>query len=37
MLADNLTTHSFGAALQRTFDGKHPCPLCKAIAEGKKV
>ena len=36
MLVDNLTTHSLGAALERTFDGKHLCPLCKAIAEGKK-
>ena len=36
MLVDNLTTHSLGVALERTFDGKHPCPLCKAIAEGKK-
>src|ERR1035438_7892946 len=36
MLVDNLTTNSFFVALQRTFDGKHPCPLCKAIAEGKK-
>ena len=36
MLVGNLTTNSFGVALQRTFDGKHPCPLCKAIAAGKK-
>jgi len=36
MLADNLTTASFSVALQRTFDGKHPCPLCKAAAEGRK-
>jgi len=36
MLVDNLTSTSFSAALQRTFDGKHPCALCKAIAEGKK-
>jgi hypothetical protein len=25
-----------GEALEKTFDGKHPCCLCKAIAEGKK-
>lgn len=25
-----------GKALEKTFDGKHPCCLCKAIAEGKK-
>ena len=36
ILVDNLTSTSFSAALQRTFDGKHPCALCKAIAEGKK-
>jgi hypothetical protein len=24
------------AALEKTFDGKHPCALCNAIAEGKK-
>src|SRR5262249_25647376 len=23
-------------ALKKTFDGKHPCQLCKAVAEGKK-
>lgn len=23
-------------ALAETFDGNHPCPLCKAIAAGKK-
>jgi hypothetical protein len=27
---------SFGEALEKTFDGKHPCALCKAIAKGKK-
>ena len=36
MLADNLTTCSFTEALQKTFDGKHPCCLCKVIAAGKK-
>jgi hypothetical protein len=35
MLAGNLTTTSFSAAVQRTFDGKHPCALCKAIAKGR--
>ncbi len=24
-----------GEALVKTFDGKHPCPLCKAIAKAK--
>src|SRR6266446_410861 len=23
-------------AIKKTFDGKHPCQLCKAVAEGKK-
>ncbi|MCX6921740.1 MAG: hypothetical protein NT154_00750 [Verrucomicrobia bacterium] len=27
---------TFGEALAKTFDGKHPCALCKAIATGKK-
>ena len=25
-----------GEALEKTFDGKHPCALCKVVAEGKK-
>lgn len=36
MLADNLHSNSFHAAVTKTFDGKHLCPLCKAIAAGKK-
>jgi hypothetical protein len=36
MLIGNLATNPVGVALQRTFDGRHPCPLCKAIAAGKK-
>ena len=36
MLADNLQTHSFSEAVARTFDGKYPCPICRAIAAGKK-
>jgi hypothetical protein len=36
MLVNNLASHSLSAALQRTFDGKHPCPLCRAIAQGRK-
>ena len=27
---------SFKEALHKTFDGKHPCPLCKQIAQGKR-
>ena len=36
MLADNLQSCSFCDAVVKTFDGKHPCCLCKAIAAGKK-
>jgi hypothetical protein len=36
MLADNLRQGSVCHALARTFDGNHPCCLCKAIAAGKK-
>jgi hypothetical protein len=36
MLAENLETSSFQRALQRTFDGKHPCCLCKQIAKDKQ-
>ena len=36
MLADNLRTHSFSESVVRTFDGKHPCPICKALAAAKK-
>ena len=36
MLADNLSCGSVSQAVSRTFDGEHPCPLCKAIAAGKK-
>jgi hypothetical protein len=36
MLADNLHGHSFTEAMTHTFDGQHPCCLCKAIAAGKK-
>ena len=36
MLASNLTRTSLTTALERTFDGKHPCALCKMVAEGRK-
>jgi hypothetical protein len=36
MLADNLCTHSVKEAVAETFDGNHPCPICKAIAAGKQ-
>jgi hypothetical protein len=36
MLAENLSCGSVSQAVSRTFDGKHPCPICKAIAASKK-
>jgi hypothetical protein len=36
MLADNLHSGSFCDAVTKTFDGQHPCCLCKAIAAGKQ-
>jgi len=36
MLADNLRTHSLSESVERTFDGKYPCPICKAIAAAKQ-
>jgi len=36
MLADNLQSCSFRDAVVKTFDGQHPCCLCKAIAAGNE-
>jgi len=36
MLADNLRDASLVEAVEKTFDGKHPCTLCKEISTGKK-
>ncbi len=36
MLAEHMQSESFSAAMEQTFDGKHPCPLCCAIAAAKK-
>lgn len=36
MLATNLRTDSFEEAVTKTFDGQHPCKLCKTISAGKK-
>lgn len=35
MLATNLRSGSIRLAIDRTFDGKHPCCLCKAVQAGK--
>ena len=37
ILADNLTTGSFSAAFQRTFDGEYPRSLCRTMAEGEET
>ena len=36
MFTSNLQCNSFCGAVAKTFDGKHPCCLCRAIAAGKK-
>jgi hypothetical protein len=37
MLASNLRTHSWSESVARTFDGAHPCCLCRAIAAAKQT
>jgi hypothetical protein len=37
MLANNLRDCSFAEAVEKTFDGQHPCKLCKQISAGKKA
>jgi hypothetical protein len=36
MLIDYSRTDSLAGAVSKTFDGKHPCPLCRKIQEGRK-
>jgi hypothetical protein len=36
MLLDYARHDSLAAAVEKTFDGKHPCPLCLKIQEGRK-
>ena len=36
MLADYSRQASLSQAISDTFDGKHPCQLCKAISKGKQ-
>lgn len=36
MLANNLCSKSVSEAVSETFDGRHLCPLCRAIAAAKK-
>ena len=35
MLVINSQKTSLAEAIARTFDGEHPCSLCKAVAKGK--
>lgn len=37
MLADNLRSHSLSESVARTFDGKYPCPICRAIAAARQA
>lgn len=37
MLASNLSTTSIREAWSKTFDGKHPCKLCKVVHAGKSA
>jgi hypothetical protein len=37
MLAQNLQTETVGTAITKTFDGAHPCKMCKQISAGKKA
>jgi hypothetical protein len=37
MVVSYSQTAPLKVALAKTFDGKHPCPLCKAIGAGKKA
>lgn len=36
MLAEHMQAESFSQAVVQTFDGRHPCKLCCAIAAAKK-
>jgi len=37
MLADNLREGTVTEAVSKTFDGEHPCSMCKHIDEGKQA
>jgi hypothetical protein len=36
MLVDYSCSGSVASAIVKTFDGKHPCPLCNAIRKGEQ-
>jgi hypothetical protein len=35
MLANNLSSFPLQEAVSKTFDGKHPCCICKAVEAGR--
>jgi hypothetical protein len=37
MLISRSVSTSVAAAIETTFDGQHPCPMCDAIADGKQA
>ena len=37
MLTTNLQIESVGTAFTKTFDGQHPCKLCKQISSGRQA
>lgn len=37
MLVSRSVTSSVTEALETTFDGQHPCPMCTAIADGRQT
>lgn len=36
MLISNLAENSVVEAVEKTFDGEHPCPLCLAVKKGQQ-
>ena len=36
MLVNYARSGSIASAIEMTFDGKHPCPLCNAIAKARQ-
>ncbi len=34
MVLDYSRVHGLQKGVEETFDGKHPCPMCKKVAEG---
>lgn len=37
MLVTYSAGDGLGSAILKTFDGKHPCKLCKLVSEGRKA